>query len=83
MSEVKKYALLNKATNRVDYSYTAYRQKSLPLPWSDSSQYAHFKLTPNTDIEAYSWDGTQVVFDDTYVKPDPKLKWPKLHRASQ
>ena len=53
MSEVKKYALLNKATNRVDYSYTAYRQKSLPLPWSDSSQYAHFKLTPNTDIEAY------------------------------
>jgi hypothetical protein len=78
---MKKFAIINKDTNKVRLTYTHTRMKSMKIETNE----VQFELLVSNgehglDELAYSWDGSAVIFDSEYIPFDPKQKWCKIFR---
>lgn len=81
---MSKYGIINKVTNKMVKTYTHTRMKSIKIS-NDEIQFELLEANGDhgLDERAYSWDGTQIVFDSNYVPFDPTQKHLKIYRYIQ
>lgn len=78
---MKKFGIINTVTSKIRTTYNSKFQKNKPIQENE----VQFELKQSNGQYwnhegAYSWDGSQVVFDPSYVPFDPSSKYCKIYR---
>ena len=81
---MKKFGVFDKVKNKTVRTYYNNRMKNISL----STDEVQFELLESNganglDQRAYTWDGTNVIYDTNYVKVNPEDKYCKIYRYMQ